>query len=543
MIQRVQKNKLLFSLLFLIFLLSALPEISAQPRIAVLYSNLTDNVNDKSIPKVIDVISAWEYFLMNNNINYSVIYDNDLESGIVEDFDLLILPSVKFVNNDQVRSISKFLNAGKSIISIGSDLINIEDKKSDYYSNIKSFFNISAIKILSTERISFYQFLSNDPMFTNPAINGGEIQVTCKHFPLVTYLNNQDCKTVGYADIQSNGNQNFSSVVIGKNKGWFLWSGFDLIDIVGGKNDLKNFNNIILNFINLIDDKPDIWFEFPFGENKSAMLVTLESSPKLLPETVDRIKEEGIEPYLIISPEQIVQPNILKRFNTNNIILDISTLTNSGFSYDKLESQFNRLNKDYNVKIENLLIDKLLLNLLFETDLTQIGIKNIVIRSTSPFLPFIKNNILITTISENIPIEVNYTIKEINYGELVSCSNNYDDDFIHKIKSNKFFRTNLNSFETLRQWCELKESLKVELVSYKNNSAEIIVTNSCNNDIKDVLINYNSPENINADKLIITSTNKKIIDYFLDQKTGLLILQIDNVNANSKVDIKIQLEN
>lgn len=543
MIQRVQKNKLLFSLLFLIFLLSALLEIYAQPKIAVLYSNLTDNVNDKSIPKVIDVISAWEYFLMNNNINYSVIYDEDLESGIVEDFDLLILPSVKFVNDEQVKSISKFLGAGKNIISAGSDLINFGDKKSEYFFNIKSLFNISPIKILLTEKISFYQFLSKDPMFCNPFINGGAIQITCKHFPLVIDLNNQDNKTIGYADIQSDRKQSFSSLAIGKNKGRFLWSGFDLIDIVGGKNDLKNFHNIILNFIKLIDNKPDIWLEFPFGEKKSAMVVTLENSPKLLPETIDRIKEEGIEPYLIISPDQNVQQNILKRFNTNNIILDISAFTGSDFSYDKLESHFNRLNKDFNIKLENLLIDKSLLNLLFETDLTQIGVKNILIRAAFTELPYTRNNLLVATLSNNLPDNAEYTITEINYGEFVSCSNNYSDDFINKIRSNKFFRTNLNSFETLRQWCELKESLKVELVSYKNNSAEIIVTNNCSNDIKDVFINYNSPEKINTNKLIITSTNKKIIDYFLDQKTGLLKLQIDNVNANSKVDIKIQLEN
>ena len=131
--------------------------ITAQPKIAILYSELTEKVDNSNSNKVIDAITAWELFLMQDKIPYSVIYDDDLESGIDDEFDILILPTVNFISNEQMEELQNFLASGKSIISTGSKLF-YQENILDEYQNLETLFGLSNIKAMDSDNLSFQSF-------------------------------------------------------------------------------------------------------------------------------------------------------------------------------------------------------------------------------------------------------------------------------------------------------------------------------------------------------------------------------------------------
>ena len=104
----------------------------AQQKIAILYSDLSEKIGDINSNKVIDVITVWELFLMQENIPYSVIYDDDLESGIEGEYEILILPSVNIISNEQFEQLNNFLSSGNSIICSGSKLLFQESSINEY---------------------------------------------------------------------------------------------------------------------------------------------------------------------------------------------------------------------------------------------------------------------------------------------------------------------------------------------------------------------------------------------------------------------------
>jgi len=125
-----------------------------QPKIAVLYSGLTEKNNFLNPSKIIDVITSWELFLMQNKIPYAVIYDEDLESGINDDFDILVLPSVNYITIDQMKELQNFLASGKSIICSGSKLL-FQEIGLNGYQNLELLFGLRNIEPVSSDNISY----------------------------------------------------------------------------------------------------------------------------------------------------------------------------------------------------------------------------------------------------------------------------------------------------------------------------------------------------------------------------------------------------
>ena len=82
---------------------------TAQVKIAVLYSKLSEQHSPNNSQNIIEEITSWELFLMQNKIPYKVIYDDDLESGIEDEFDILILPSVELISKTEMEELKKFL--------------------------------------------------------------------------------------------------------------------------------------------------------------------------------------------------------------------------------------------------------------------------------------------------------------------------------------------------------------------------------------------------------------------------------------------------
>ncbi|MFZ1280441.1 MAG: hypothetical protein WAR59_06380, partial [Ignavibacteriaceae bacterium] len=154
--------KIKSSFKFILFVFIFLYNFSlAQDKIAIFYSTILENQFGLDSKKSLEEITSWELFLMQNKIPYEVIYDDDLETGIENEFEILILPSIQKINLTQYESLKNFLNAGNSILSIGSKLYEIDNLSSNFI-NLENLFDIKNISVNQTEDLNCIHTISSN---------------------------------------------------------------------------------------------------------------------------------------------------------------------------------------------------------------------------------------------------------------------------------------------------------------------------------------------------------------------------------------------
>ena len=193
-------KKISFSIVIVVLTVFGGVSASAQTKIAILYSGYTEKFTDNNSPKVIDQITIWELFLMEEKIPYVVIYDRDLESGISDDFDILILPSVNSISLEELKSMKEFLDEGKSILSVGSKLSLDENGVFNGSGNLNELFGIKSEEYIG-EQLSFFNHLNFNPIFYNNNKFDGVLQISTKNLPMICDIQTLKNPLLGYMKI------------------------------------------------------------------------------------------------------------------------------------------------------------------------------------------------------------------------------------------------------------------------------------------------------------------------------------------------------
>jgi len=533
----LKKHKKLFKhfniFSFLIILCGVLishSTIIAQPKIAILYSELTEKIDISNSNKIIDAITVWELFLMQDKIPYAIIYDDELESGIDDEFDILILPCVNIISNEQMEELQDFLASGKSIISAGSKLF-YQENILDEYQNLKTLFGLSNIKSMDSDNLSFSHSLKPNHLNQFSMYDDLILQITNKNQVLLCegVNNNQSC---GYIFNDNNFNSDKSSIIFGTvGTGRFLWTGFDLGDVIGGNSDLNAFKRLILNAITWMDNQPDVYIA-NFNESLSSpVIVTLQYNNALEIELIDVLHKNNIIPNLIVTPDQKVSKEILSKFSNDEIILELS-------GDNTLNEMIENFNRDYEVSLSSILVDKKILGNTDFNSLQSTGINKILHREQAPGLPkFLNKELLLIpyAISGNIPSS-NNVVNFLNYNPKINCDVNTEDEFLKKINQIKSLQYNFITFSELEKWWKLREQITYEIKYTSEN--EIWLTNKNSVPISDLNVFFNSVEKIDKQSLTI-SLNNFLLEHYFDNASGAIVIKLENIISNSLNKIKI----
>ena len=506
--------------------------ITAQPKIAILYSELTEKIDHSNPSKVIDAITAWELFLMQDKIPYAVIYDDDLESGIDDEFDILVLPSVNFITNEQMEELQNFLASGKSIISTGSKLF-YQENILDEYQNLETLFGLSNIKVMDSDNLSFSHSIIPNNLNQFRMYDDLIVQITNKNQVLLCegVNNNQSC---GYIFDDNNFNSDKSSIIFGTfGTGRFFWTGFDLGDVIGGKSDISTFKQLISDAIKWMDNQPDVYIA-NFNESLSSPLIfTLQYNNALELELIDVLQKNNIRPNIIVTPDQKVSKEILSKFSNDEIILELS-------GDDTLNELIENFNRDYEVSLSSILLGKKILENADFNSLQTTGINKILYKEQVPGLPRIFNKeflVIPYAISGNIP-SPNGVVNFLNYNPKINCDINTEDELLEKINQIKSKQYNFTSLTELGKWWNLKERFAYEIKYISDNEIEIWLTNKNSISISDLNVFFNSVEIIDRKSLTI-ALNNTLLEYYFDNTSGAIVIKLENIESNSLNKIKI----
>ncbi len=506
-------------------------------KIAILYSGLSEKFNDANSTKIIDTITAWELFLMQQKISYKVIYDEDIESGINDDFDILILPSVNFISNDELVELKNFLADGNSIICSGSKLLFANQPRDDFQ-NLETLFGLNNIEPVASDLLSFQhsiipnylnQFSLDDDLVMQISNRNNALQ--SDNYEIISY-------PYGYILEKNESDINSSSILFGSTgTGKFLWTGFDLTDIIGGEDDLLLFKKLITNSISWMDKNPDVYIQ-NFNDDLSFPVVFgIQNNNALDEKLIDALKINNAKPGLFVTPEQSIKNELLERFKEDEIVLDLSDYTD--LKPNKLAELINNFNTENKIRLSSILVSNELLN---KNDLyifKENGIDKILFTSQVFGLPQLnKNNILLipfTKIDNHFSEE---TINCLYYNPRISCEKDLEDELLIEVNKLKFNKCNFISLNSLKEYWKIKEQISAEVKSFSKENIEIIINNRSSVKIGGLKVFVNNNKSINKKSFTVTCNNS-ILKYKFDDAAEVFEIPLKNIQANSKNTIKI----
>ncbi len=383
---------------------------------------------------------------MQNKISYKVIYDDDLESGIEDEYDILILPSVKFVSKAEIEELQNFLASGKSIVCVGSKLFNSENSTEDFQ-NLEALFGLTSIENVYAENISYLHPISSNHLNQFISANDKVLRVSTSDEPLMCDEIENKNLAYGYVVLENNFVSNKSSIIYGTSgSGKYLWTGFELNNIVGGKNDLLQFENLILSAIKWMDNDPEVYLIFPWAEGLKPSILTLEFNNALEPQFVDVLQKNKFNPNLIVNPRQKISKEILREFSDEQIILDLSeNLTDQYSNSEVLIGVISTFERDNEIRINTIILDKSFIEKNDIKFLSNIGIENIL--SLSEVIGNPKqnsNDLFILPFSKTgTKYKSNGPVRFIHYTPKINCDKNSVDEFLTIINQ---FDTDPNGF-------------------------------------------------------------------------------------------------
>lgn len=517
----MKKNlKILLPILFFTLILSDL--IFSQTRIAVYYSDQTEKLDPIKSTQVINHITFLELLFMQDKIPYKVIYGNDLEDGIEDDFDLLILPSVDIISEEELESINSFINLGKSVFIIKSKLEIYSDSKYPLHSDVQGFSGFSYDET-GSQNLSAFQFFDSD-LILNDDLNQHGILLTLKNKILISDYSKSILQSAGELKLPAE-KENCSSVFIGKlNAGKLAWLGFDQDDIIGGKQDESLYKKLILEIIDYLDVEVDIRIKTLPENFKSYKLITLRYNSFLEPELIDKLHLDGFTPHLIISLDTKIQENIRGKFNDEDLILDLTNLNFEKMSAQQFYDTLNYFSEISGIKIENIIMNSNYLTDTIIEKLRMFDVKTILLNSDYSGLPQKISNEIISVPFEIAPSK-SRTYSFINYTPSVKCTENPEDDLllaISKIDKTENWMTNLNS---LRDWWIKRSKIQVQFSNQEDGLYRISLKNNNYSPINDVSVIINLPTSIDLNLLTI-SDGRNFIDYQIDNKSGIVSFNV-----------------
>ena len=526
-------NKIFFPLLFIFLIFICADFNFAQIRIALLYSELTETHSIDNPEKVIEDITSWELFLMQNKIPYEVIYNNDLESGIEDDFDILILPSVEIISKAEFDELQNFLIAGKSIISVGSKLF-YSAKQDGNFNNLKSLFNLNEIEFINKKNTSFNHSII--PNHLNHFIDNEYkvIQITNKNAALECSETAEINNSCGYIISDKLDAISKSSMVYGViGNGKYFWSGFGINDIIGGKSDLLEFKKIILDAIYWMDSKPEVYLKYPFDDGFDPALLTVQYNNALQPELIQLLIQNDFPPYLIIDPQIKYSKEIVNLFNNEKIILDLRSGQSNKLVDIPLVDLIARFEEENDISAQSIILQDLNIKSDILYTLKEKGIVNIIYYTNEINNPeFDKDGFFILPFSgQTNYLNNNGPISFFNYIGKNNCDEKSEEKLINSLIVNNTEKVKFTNLDNISSWWRNKRNLGVKISYSDDNKIEITADNRNPVNVENIQIFFN-PGNIYKRNNHSITSNNTLVSYYKDS-SGSLVINLGNMGPRS----------
>ncbi|MEJ5262252.1 MAG: hypothetical protein WHT45_06200 [Ignavibacterium sp.] len=487
----------------------------------LLPSELREN-NSVLYQKIVDDLTSIELFLIQNKINYNVIYTDNLDEIEIDNYSLIIIPSSIDFSEEEFELLKTALTIGVGLLSFGNLSVSIDDRKSDFYEKL---FENDLIEQFDNDETTLTQsFHSNESIF--PPFENFDLLI--KTSPHISYYKTDQQKFYSFGCL--NGEKTFTTSFLSfVGSGRIAHFGFSFSKVLSDKSQLNKFEQLILKAIDWLKKDSGIWITETTDFKKQFLIsLDLDKAGFINENIINRIFNLNY-PILIVT----VEPNKLKKYHDN-----FRDKVNYGL---KLNCEINidsivQLLSSSESKIHFLLLEKNCLNEREIKKLSFEGIQSILIKNYDVSYYNQLYDILVAGFDEYSSIQCsNKKVYLLDVFKKISCENNNLGETLSILEKQSDLSSPFNK-EILTDHFLLRT---IKLVSMERKDAfEIIIENPNESEIRNLLLI--------VDKKFLNQ--KLIYDLRIDGQSKFIEkdkfydnfrIQLSQIKPNSKIVIEI----
>lgn len=300
-------------ILFILFLNSTFVDANNN-KIALYYPEKTIQLKTQNQTWLIDNYNRWELFLLQHKFEYEVIFSDDLENGLSNNFSLLILPAAKYLTENEINSVREFMNNGKSVLATSAVGVLNSDGTWRSWHNLEQLFGVKFVSEIEKKEYSRIHSIIGGRAFSENIPAGFRLQITADDRPIEVKITSNNTKAVGYwlnneiPFMGQDNNERTTSAVYGKfGRGHFVWFGFENSAVVGAKEHKKVSDQLFVNILNWLSGNVTFQLEtWPEGRQSAAVIsCDVEFKFNLINNALDLIERENLPAQFYILTEEI----------------------------------------------------------------------------------------------------------------------------------------------------------------------------------------------------------------------------------------------
>lgn len=563
--------KKIILLLLLLFITFCSISFSQQNKIALHFSDATDILH---YGKVLEKITYWELFLLNNKIQYDVIYDSDIESGISQkDYPIILFPYTIAISEKAYSSVIKYCENGGSVISFGEFSTHNDKSIFTGWDRFESLFGVRySGRVMQSEMNVRVDFADYAPL-TGSLSEKKDILITAINSPIITEPLSRNTLSIGrfYPD-NVNGSENESSVVLRSDtESKKLWFSFDPTEIISGKSELNIIQSIIQNAISWFRGDEMIWIENNWAENNAHVSVVFDLSSDILQaeNILELVERQKINPVFIISENENRIDEIKKLSKKGEIIPALYSQslekisTSDGEEY--LIDLIKRIEGITGTKINSVFCASYLTDDNIIRKFKKNYIKNVLINRQADLSGFNHDmNIINILVDDNLFFRNEYKNKTsisiadfyMNKFKRLSFSNRFQfvrfttkkgcgeneisqfEDFLSRLKLDNIHFISLKEYAV---WKETVTGLEASINQSDPRKFEILLSNKSKHNSGELKI-YFTADKIQKSKNIKLVSPGRNIDYLLNPDTGIVEVFINNLIKNQSIKFEVEIK-
>lgn len=274
--------------------------LSAQNRIAIVLPNELKEYDNSAYSDLLNDVTAFELFLLQSKVKYSVLFSDELNQPLTQKFDALIFPTSSNLSEENYYLLESALNNGMGVISFGNMNYFKDGEPVDL---CKKLYGVESQQIVPSDN---HNFIQNFSFNSNLLKHQSNFQILIKAYSLKNLykVNNREIFSFGCFDNQ---NELTSSFYGFRSSGRFAHFGFTFSKIISDKNSLEKFQNLLLYLFNFIRKESGLWLTNSENATKHFLyLVDLTKSSFINESTLSKFSDQKF-PLVLASniPEKL----------------------------------------------------------------------------------------------------------------------------------------------------------------------------------------------------------------------------------------------
>ena len=238
-------------------------EKGKKPKVALFKSLQTDRYITTDTLMVDDAVYYWELLLLGLRVPFRIIDERDINGGIDNDFEVVIMPATEALSSRQKRRVRSYVNKGGGLIASGRFGFFDEEGNTDEGSFFSDVFGAELVTDVRSQPYGFLQSLDGNTPLANGIPMGYHLNVAAQQPLSVARAREGQAagRFITYDPRHQTDFDSLTTVVYNEyGKGRAVWMRFNPQDVSREREQQENYQRLIVNSMGMLARTTSISF-------------------------------------------------------------------------------------------------------------------------------------------------------------------------------------------------------------------------------------------------------------------------------------------